>query len=114
MWRRKRDKNTKKYEDIRGGFSALEGVGVGGTFPIPDHELEPGLQTRRVNAFHPSHAINYNPHVSCFRQLLMLEVAQACGIYSREWHHETWMTRLRMQCQKKTRELRDKLGQTDM
>jgi len=113
MWRRKRDKDTGKYEDVK-GFRALEGVGVGHTFTKPDHELGPGLLTRRVNAFHPSHAVNYNPHVSCFRQLLMLEVAQACGIYSGDWHNESWMTRLRTQCKKKTGELRDKPGQTDM
>lgn len=114
MWRRKWDKYTRNYEEVITGFSALEGVGVGRTFAIPDHELGPGLRTRRVNAFHPSYSVNYNPHVSCFRQLLMLEVAQACGIYSCEWHNEDWMTDLRMHCARKTKELRDKLGQSDM
>jgi len=49
----------------------------------------------KVNAFHPSYAINYFPHESCFRRLLMLQFAKAFGRYSGKWTEEPFMNGLR-------------------
>jgi hypothetical protein len=43
------------------------------------------VPVERVNSFHPSYAAKYNPHVSCSRQILLLNIAQACYIYE-HWH----------------------------
>jgi hypothetical protein len=49
----------------------------------------------KVNAFHPSYAINYLPHESCFRRLLMLQFAKAFGRYGGNWTEEPFMKGLR-------------------
>jgi hypothetical protein len=98
MWRRKQGDNP-------GSMRAIEGLGIGRTFSSPGHELEPGCTIQRVNAFHPSFAVNYHPYVSCFRQLLILEVAQACGLYRGLWRNQIWMDELRKDCQDKVREM---------
>ncbi|KAK7177456.1 hypothetical protein PSPO01_16494 [Paraphaeosphaeria sporulosa] len=100
MWKR------KSQDEVVGSMHAVEGVGVGKTVPKGDFELEPGSHTQLVNAFHPSYAMNYNPHVSCFRQLLMLEMSQACGLYAGRWHNQYWMDDMREQCQRKASALR--------
>jgi len=60
IWRRKQDKDTGKYEDVK-GFRALKGVSISHIFIKPDYKLRLGLLTRHVNAFHLSHTVNYNP-----------------------------------------------------
>ncbi|KAL5040970.1 hypothetical protein BDW71DRAFT_201739 [Aspergillus fruticulosus] len=58
-----------------------------------------GFPMERVNSFHPSYAANYNPHTSCFRQLLLLNITQACYIYQHgNWHEEKWMKELKDRC----------------
>ncbi|KAK7178497.1 hypothetical protein PSPO01_15457 [Paraphaeosphaeria sporulosa] len=85
-------------------MEALEGLGVRHTFRSMEFKLRPGSKILRVNAFHPSFAINYHPHMSCFRQLLILEVAQACGLNRGQWHNQIWMDELRKSCQAKVKE----------
>jgi hypothetical protein len=60
--------------DNPGSMRVIESLGVGRTFTSPDCELKLRCNTQRVNAFHPSFAVNYQPHLSCLRQLLILEV----------------------------------------
>lgn len=55
----------------------VESIGVGRVFEMPRIELCHGLWTRRINACYPSYVVNHNPHVSCLRQLLILEISQA-------------------------------------
>jgi hypothetical protein len=100
MWRRK-----SQDEDV-GSMRTVEEIGVGRTFVSCHQELEPGFQTQLVNAFHPSYAVNYNPHESCFRQLLILETTQACGLYAGRWHNKCWMDDMREQCKKRASALR--------
>jgi hypothetical protein len=58
-----------------------------------------GVPMERVNSFHPSYGANYNPHVSCFRQLLLPSIAQACYIYEYgTWREEEWMKELKGKC----------------
>jgi hypothetical protein len=87
-----------RRDEDAGNYVGLDSVGVGQEFARRTHDLGPNLTIQRVNAFHPSYAVNYNAHKSCFRQLLILEVSQACGIYAGEWTNETWMDDLRLQC----------------
>jgi hypothetical protein len=84
----------------------IQSIGVGGMFEESHVELYPGVWTDRVNAFHPSYAVNHNPHISCFRQLLLLEVAQACGVRRGDWDEKEWMRDLRQKCRAKAKELR--------
>lgn len=70
----------------------------------PTHVMASGHRIVRVNAFHPSFAMNYNPDLSCLRQLLILEVAQACGLYRGDWLNKRWMDELRERCKSITRE----------
>jgi hypothetical protein len=71
-------------------------------------------RSRRPNgdsdSFHPSYAANDNPHVSCFRQLLLLGIAQACYIYeygtSRE---EEWVKELKGRCRSRAKYIAGKL-----
>lgn len=90
----------------KGKICPLENCGVGGVFDNPRVELTGSdnqrVQVKRVNCFHPSHAIHYNTEYSCFRQLLFLEVAQACGFYRGDWTEENWMRNLRRYCKELT------------
>lgn len=104
MWRRKQGMENMQV-DSPGSMRVIEGLGIGRTFTSPECELQPGCNTQRVNAFHPSFAVNYYPHMSCFRQLLILEVAHACGLHRGSWRNDVWMDELRGFCQAKVREL---------
>ncbi|KAJ4986358.1 hypothetical protein SVAN01_08175 [Stagonosporopsis vannaccii] len=55
---------------------------------------------KRVNGFHPSHAMNYRAHVSLMRQLLILLCAEACGTFRDDWEDKQWMSDLRCRCGK--------------
>jgi hypothetical protein len=69
-----------------------------------------GVPMERVNSFHPSYAANYNPHVSCFRQLLLLNIAQARYIYEYgTWHEEEWMKELKGRCKARAKDIAGKL-----
>ena len=49
----------------------------------------------RVNGFHPSRAMNYHSESSIFRQLMLLEAAQVCGVYRGDWEEGMWMSSIR-------------------
>ena len=59
---------------------------------------ESGLSLIRVNAFHPSYAINYNPEFSCFKRLLVLEFTKAFALWRNDWNDLDWMSLLRYEC----------------
>ncbi|KAJ5737536.1 uncharacterized protein N7483_002661 [Penicillium malachiteum] len=62
---------------------------------------ELGLNLTRVNAFHPSYAINYNPEFSCFKRLLLLEFVKAFALWQGNWiSDEGWMAHWRDECRK--------------
>jgi hypothetical protein len=104
MWRRNQNMGDMPVDNPR-SMRAIEGLGVGRTFNSPYCELRPGCNTQRVNAFHPGFTVNYQPHLSCLRQLLILEVAHACGLHRGLWRNEIWMDELREYCQAKVREI---------
>ena len=64
-----------------------------------------GLSLIRVNAFHPSYAINRNPQFSCFKRLLVLEFTKAFALWQQNWVDEKWMSLLRDECSKQAKEL---------
>lgn len=59
----------------------------------------------RVNAFHPSYALNYHPEYSCFIQLLLLAVCQAYSVYIGDWAESIWIKELRATCTNLSSEL---------
>lgn len=83
----------------------LRSIKVGRTFEQPILEYGPSLSLIRVNAFHPSYAINYNPTYSCFRQLLTLEFTKAFALWRNDWKEEDWMTTLRDVCRGQAKHL---------
>lgn len=84
---------------------ALRSLGVGKVFSNPQPELQTSWPLRRVNAFHPSYAVNYNRTYSCFRRLLLLEFVHAFSIWQGCWREESWMKELRSECERKASEL---------
>jgi hypothetical protein len=92
MWRQAED------DEITRTMSKFRSLGVGRDFDRPTITLRPGSVAERVNSFHPSFAINYNPYDSCFRQLLLLNVAKACRVYEGTWSEEEWMDDLKNRC----------------
>ncbi|KAJ5815545.1 hypothetical protein N7474_007322 [Penicillium riverlandense] len=89
-----------KFDDRKGDAWKFESIGVGGKFgntpklPVAAkiRHGERGFVTiRRVNGFHPSHAMNHHPHVSLLRQLQILIGAEACGMLRGDWEEEEWM-----------------------
>ncbi|GAB0134141.1 hypothetical protein EsDP_00002524 [Epichloe bromicola] len=98
----------------KGDEGELESIGVGETFgrqgnrelPVVAHIRHGNkglIAIRRVNGFHPSHAMNYYPHVSALRQLLILVGAEACGRVRDDWENEDWMDELRKNAKAKKR-----------
>lgn len=63
----------------------------------------------KINAIHPSYAINYVPHESCFRRLLMLQFAKAFVCHGSSWTEEPFMEELR----KTARELSKRYREVD-
>jgi hypothetical protein len=104
MWRRKWNSDPTQVDDP-GSMRPTEGLGVGRKFANTRYAMSPGYEVQRVNAFHPSFAVNYYFHMSCLRQLLVLEVAQACGLYRGQWYNDSWMDELREHCQAKIKEI---------
>lgn len=92
MWRQANDNEISRM------MSEFRSLGIGCDFNQPKLCLRPGSVTERVNSFHPSFTINFNPYDSCFRQLLLLNVAKACRIYEGTWREEDWMGSLKKRC----------------
>lgn len=95
---------------IKGDAFKIETRGVGLTFDdIPRIWLngDSGIRTMtpRVNSIHPSYAMNYNIEYSCLRQLLLLSVAQTCGVLRQDWDEQAWMGLLRKQCREVSQQL---------
>ncbi|KAJ4865564.1 hypothetical protein T069G_02094 [Trichoderma breve] len=92
---------------------ALGSIGVGEVFPNEKVVLcdrhGNRIETKRVNAFHPSHCMNYVCEYSQPRQLLMLEIARAWHLMDSSWHEEPWMAELRNSWKKKKTGLNDGL-----
>jgi hypothetical protein len=110
--------NAGERYKLKGDARKLESIGVGlkfgNTLQTPvitkiRHEGERRVVTiRRVNGFHPSHAMNHNPHVSCLRQLQILIGSETCGVLRGDWEEKEWMRELRYRCQDITRALSGK------
>lgn len=77
-------------------------LGVGKSFRVPETIFEGSFKTYRINAFHPSYAVNRNPTYSVFRDLLLLEFAHAYGILADKWTEEPWMGDLRKKALQQT------------
>ena len=93
------------YDEYGAGrLDDFQCIGVGQSFQDTEISLGGDRKTARVNAFHPSHAMNYNPDTSCFRQLLLLEITQACRLSVGKWKEEPWMQELRSHCVKENSE----------
>ncbi|PVH94444.1 hypothetical protein DM02DRAFT_661061 [Periconia macrospinosa] len=99
MWQDKDAIGTK--------LESVQSIGVGKIFENSAGEIQlgPGLMATKVNAFHPSYAMYHHPTFSCFRQLLLLEIAQACNKYAGNWTQLEWMTELRERCRMRASEL---------
>lgn len=79
-------------------MAQVRSLGVGRDFNTSRISFA-GIPMERVNSFHPSYAANYNPHFSCFRQLLLLNITEACWKYEYgTWHEEQWMKDLKNRC----------------
>lgn len=79
-------------------------LGVGKVFHNNKVTSSNGHTTVRVNAFHPSHAVNFNRCTSTYRQLLLLEVSQACRESNGDWTERAWMDQLRARSGKLTQD----------
>jgi hypothetical protein len=86
----------------KGEARKVESIGIGNTFHNPFATLQAKNQVmaevQRVNGFHPSSAMNYNPEHSCLRQLFLLEVAHTCAVHRGDWKEQTWMRGFRALC----------------
>ncbi|KKP07029.1 hypothetical protein THAR02_00908 [Trichoderma harzianum] len=97
----------QRPDDVQCNWSggALESIGVGEVFPnekvILCDRHGNRIETKRVNAFHPSYCMNYVCEYSQPRQLLMLEIARAWHSMDSSWHEEPWMAELRNSWKKK-------------
>lgn len=89
--------DTDKLESICVGqkFGSTRGQPV--TVRIHHEEQRAFVTVRRVNGFHPSYAMNYNPHVSRLRQLQILVGVETCGTLRGDWEEKEWMGELRSQ-----------------
>jgi len=86
---------SRSYETA-GPLKCFAGLGVGKTI-FERHNAE-GDQPFKVNAFHPSYALNFYPWDPDCRQLLLLEAIHVCRRWSGDWVEEDWMLELRERC----------------
>jgi hypothetical protein len=104
--------DNARRNQCKGEAWKLEGKGIGANFGrfsiirLKDAKRN-YTQIHRVNAAHPSYALNYHPEYSCFRQLLLLAVSQACSVYAGDWTETNWMDDLRATCTRFSRDLRE-------
>ncbi|KAI9148853.1 hypothetical protein HJFPF1_10895 [Paramyrothecium foliicola] len=101
-------KRKIELDKLKGEVYKLESIGLGKRFGVEPkrpirsrirsgpHEL---ISVPRINGFHPSSALNHQPHVSRLRQLQLLIAAEACGASRHDWEEEEWMDHLRARCQ---------------
>ncbi|KAF2677932.1 hypothetical protein K458DRAFT_446679 [Lentithecium fluviatile CBS 122367] len=103
-----------KFDNRKGDAWKFESVGLGKTFgstrklPVTArvrHGERGFVSIRRVNGFHPSHAMNYHAHASVLRQLQILIGAETCGMLRGDWEDKEWMDGLRRSCQNLSRPL---------
>jgi hypothetical protein len=88
----------------------LRGRGVGMSFndeKSAPNPIEAELSSIRVNAFHPSYAINHYPIFCSLRRLLTLEFTKAFALLRHKWTEEPWMTSLRTECRQAARNTAD-------
>lgn len=78
----------------------LSRMSVGVTFDPSCVPITAGHITTRVNAIHPSYAMNRVPTESCLRRLLTLEFVHGFGMWRGIWKEERWMQDLREHCQR--------------
>jgi hypothetical protein len=83
----------------------LQKLLTGEVFPSPQIEYVSGLTFSTINTAHPGYFVNHYRTESCFRQLQILEFAQACGRLRGIWEEEPWMTSLRERCGVRAKEL---------
>lgn len=81
--------------DKAGPLECFASLGVGKT--MLERSAEHG-QPLKVNAFHPSYALNFYPLEPDFRQLLLLEAIHVCRRYIGAWVEDDWMRDLRERC----------------
>ncbi|KAH9203555.1 hypothetical protein DL95DRAFT_147148 [Leptodontidium sp. 2 PMI_412] len=85
---------------------ALQKRAIGAVFSSPTIHYS-GLTFSMVNMPHPSYYMNHHPTESCFRQLQILEFAQACGRLWGTWQEKGWMAELRGKCKARAKFLYD-------
>ncbi|KAL2785376.1 hypothetical protein BJX66DRAFT_343132 [Aspergillus keveii] len=83
----------------------LSSRGIGKVHNELEFELSNGSTTKRINAFHPSYAVNYYPTYSCFRRLLLAEFVQAFSQWSGAGIKKDWIGELREKCARAVRAL---------
>ncbi|KAB8213652.1 hypothetical protein BDV33DRAFT_184336 [Aspergillus novoparasiticus] len=84
-------------------MAKVRSVGVGKDFAHSKISFS-GVPLDRVNSFHPSFAANHNPHISCFQQLFLLNIAEACYRYEHgSWREEEWMEDLKKRCRQEAK-----------
>jgi hypothetical protein len=86
-------------------IGGLRSLGVGQVFDDPCLQISADCTITRVNAFHPSYAVNYQPTYSCFRRLLLLEFVKVFSHWTGKWKEEAWMDKLRSDCATLARKL---------
>jgi len=82
--------------ETSGPLKCFASLGVGKTMSAR-YNAEHG-QPYKVDAFHPSYALNFYPWDPDCRQLLLLEAIHVCRRYSGDWIEEDWMLELRERC----------------
>ncbi|KAH7188064.1 uncharacterized protein B0J16DRAFT_396219 [Fusarium flagelliforme] len=111
IWLPRADKSNNrkgdacKFESLRVGerFGSTPKLPV--TVRVRPPEERGFVSIRRVNGFHPSHAMNYHSHASLLRQLQILIGAETCGVLRGDWKDEQWMTEIRRRCMEISRGL---------
>jgi hypothetical protein len=77
---------------------SLKSLGIGESWPMKRFKFKKKIFLTRVNAFNPRYALKQNPTESCFRQLLVLQLAAGFGTWADTWIEEPWMEKLRDDC----------------
>ncbi|KAL4899014.1 hypothetical protein BDW74DRAFT_164108 [Aspergillus multicolor] len=98
------------YQALRSDTSnaivrGLSSRGVGKVHDKLEFVLKDGTTIKRINAFHPSYAVNYHRTYSCFRRLLLVEFVQAFMHCSEAGIEANWIRELRQDCARVARDL---------